>query len=315
MLAATLREFGQPLEVGERPEPDGELVLPVLACGVCRSDVHIQDGQTSARAPVVPGHEVVVADEELGPALVYGAWGCGRCRFCRAGDEQLCPAGEMIGWTVDGGYAERLAVAARRHLVPIGSLDPARAAPLADAGVTPYRAVRQALPWLDDAATVLVVGVGGLGQFALQYVRLLGRPARVFAVDPDDAKRRRALELGADAAFAPDEWQGTTHVALDFVGGDDSLALCARSVERAGLIVLVGEDRGSIPFGFGVLPDNVTATSSILGSIPDLRAVVELAEAGRLEWDVEELPLAQANGALDRLREGTVRGRLVLVPG
>jgi propanol-preferring alcohol dehydrogenase len=161
---------------------------------------------------------------------------------------------------------------------------------------------------------VLVVGVGGLGQFALQYARLLGRPGRVVAVDPDEAKCRRALELGADIACPPEEWQDMTRVALDFVGSDESLALCARRVERAGLIVLVGEDGGSTPFGFGALSDNVTATSSILGSIPDLRAVVELAQGGHLEWEVEELPLACANDALDRLREGAVRGRLVLVP-
>ena len=313
MLAATLMRVGEPLLVQERPEPEGDLVLRVLACGVCRSDVHIQDGRTSARVPLVPGHEVVVDHDELGPALVYGAWGCGRCRFCRAGDEQLCPEGEMIGWTVDGGYAEAVSVAARRHLVPLEGLDPVRAAPLADAGVTPYRAVRVSAPWL-EAGTVLVVGVGGLGQFALQYVRLLGTPASVVAVDPDEAKRRRAVELGADAAYDPDEWEGHVRVALDFVGTDATLGLCARSVERAGLVVLVGEGGGQMPFGFGVLPDSVTAATSILGSIPDLRAVVELARAGRVEWLVEELPLGRANEALERLRAGDVGGRLVLVP-
>jgi alcohol dehydrogenase, propanol-preferring len=314
VLAATLTEFGRPLVVGERPEPQGELVLPVLACGVCRSDLHIQAGRTSARVPVVPGHEVVVEDPELGPSLVYGAWGCGRCRFCRVGDEQLCPEGEMVGWSVDGGYAEQVAVAARRHLVSLGELDPVRAAPLADAGVTPYRAVKRAAPWLEDGGTALVVGAGGLGQFALQYVRLLGRPASVAALDPDEAKCARALALGADAVAHSDEWRGEARAVFDFVGTDESLALAARSVERDGVVVLVGEAGGTVPFGFGVLPDAVTLTSTILGSIPELREVVALAAAGGVEWLTEELPLARANEALDRLRAGDVEGRLVLVP-
>ena len=202
----------------------------------------------------------------------------------------------------------------RRYLVPLGDLDPVRAAPLADAGVTPYRAVRRAAPWLGEGGTALVIGAGGLGQFAIQYVRRLTKATRTVVVEPDPRKRERATELGAEEAHEPGAWTGSARVVLDFVGTDASLAEGAARLERGGLLVLVGEAGGSLPFGFRGLPYEGTLTTSILGSLHDLRAVVGLAQAGELEWSVETLPLRQANEALDRLRAGDVEGRLVLVP-
>lgn len=317
MLAARLEEANAPLVIGEHPEPahgPGGIVLPVAGCGVCRSDLHIQAGQTSARIPLVPGHEVAVVDEEVGPALVYGAWGCGRCRLCRAGEEQLCPDAVELGWRHDGGYAERMAVPDRRYLVPLDGLDPIRAAPLADAGLTSFRAVRRARPALAGGGDALVVGAGGLGQFAIQWLRRLTHASRVIVVDPDERKRRLALELGADLAYDPREWAGRSLAVLDLVGTDESLALSARTVERAGILVLVGEARGAFRFGFDSFAVEAIATASILGSLADLREVVEHARRGEVDWHVEALPLVQANDALERLKSGDVRGRLVLVP-
>ncbi|MDR7403610.1 MAG: alcohol dehydrogenase catalytic domain-containing protein, partial [Armatimonadota bacterium] len=141
MLAAVLYRFGRPLRLEDRPRPRtrGEQVLVrVRGAGVCHSDVHMADGEfAGVRLPLVPGHEVAGDVPGMGPVLVYASWGCGRCQWCRQGDEQLCPDGLDAGWTADGGYAEWMVVPSRRYLIPLGDLDPVRAAPLADAGVTP----------------------------------------------------------------------------------------------------------------------------------------------------------------------------------
>jgi alcohol dehydrogenase, propanol-preferring len=317
VLAAVLERFGDPLEVRDRPRPEsppGGRVLDVLACGVCHSDLHIQAGRPGITLPLVLGHEAVVEHPSLGPCLVYPAWGCGLCRYCRAGEEQLCPREEDLGWQLDGAYAEAVAVRAERHLVPVDGIDPVHAAPLADAGLTAYRAVRRAASRLGDGGSATVVGVGGLGQFAVQYLRLLTAAERVVAIDPSRAKRERARALGADAAVAPDEDPEPARVVLDFVGTSESLMRSAAALEAAGLLVLVGEAGGSFPFGFASLRFEATATTSVLGSIPELREVVELARSGPVEWEVERLPLERANDALERLRRGDVGGRLVLVP-
>src|SRR4051794_36874325 len=232
--AAVLRAFGEPLALEERPEPEprgDEVVVRVRGAGVCHSDVHIADGAAGVALPLVPGHEVAGDAPGFGRVLVYAAWGCGSCRWCRAGDEQLCPRAAEAGWVRDGGYAEALLVPAARYLLPLDGLDPVRAAPLADAGLTPYRAVRRVRGLLRRGDTALVLGAGALGQFAVQYLRLL-TDARVVAVDVAEAKRARALELGAHEALPPEAEPPPARVVLDFVGADETLAVAARAVER-----------------------------------------------------------------------------------
>lgn len=321
MKAAVLQKFGEPLVLEQRTKPDrvsGGMVLRVLAAGVCHTDLHMIDGALpQIRLPLVLGHEIAAESDEDGAVLIYPCWGCGRCRLCLEGQEQLCPSGAAPGWTTDGGYADYVIVPAKRYLIPLEGLDPVRAAPLADAGVTPYRAVRRALPWLDGGCNVMVVGVGGLGQFAIQYLRLFAPSAAVTAVDIDAAKRARALFLGAQLAMSPDQverWKGRAHVVLDFVGTTASLALAARSIERAGLVVQIGEGGGRVSVGIGVTKYEATFTSSIWGSLQDLREVLELARSGKIMWEIEEFPLADANTALSLLRQGKIRGRAVLRP-
>ncbi|MDR7471142.1 MAG: NAD(P)-dependent alcohol dehydrogenase [Armatimonadota bacterium] len=319
MKAAVLHRFGRPLRLEDRPRPRarGEQVLVrVRGAGVCHSDVHMADGAfTGIRLPLVPGHEVAGEAAGLGAVLVYASWGCGTCTWCRRGEEQMCPEGVDAGWNADGGYAEWMVVPSRRYLIPLGDLDPVRAAPLADAGVTPYRAVRRALPWLGEGATAVVIGVGGLGQFAVQYLKMLAR-VRVAAVDRIPAKMRRARDLGADDAMSPDA-AGTlppARAVFDFVGSRRTLALGAACLERGGILVQVGAAGGHLPFGFDTVPYEVHLTTSVWGSLEELSAVVDLARRGRITWDVETLPLAQVNDALRRVRRGQVMGRLVLVP-
>jgi propanol-preferring alcohol dehydrogenase len=311
-----LREFAALLVLEQRPDPDPreeEVVVEVRSAGVCHTDLHLLDGQTDLEPPLILGHEIAGVAAGLGPVLVYAAWGCGGCRFCAQGEEQLCSELVLPGFERDGGYAERVLVPSERYLLPLEGLDPVGAAPLADAGLTSYRAARRVAADLGGGATALVVGAGGLGQFALQYLKLL-TDARVVAVDPSHEKRELALELGADEAAAPDEVDVPARAVLDFVGSDSTLALAARLVEPGGIVVQIGAARGQLAFGLGDVPWEARFTTSIMGSLADQDAVLGYARRGEVRWHVEPLPLEAANDALDRLRRGNVRGRLVLVP-
>ena len=345
MLAARLYAPGEALRLVDvpRPEPTGsEVLVRVAGCGVCHTDLHIADGtQTRVELPLTLGHEVSGFVEAVGPAaasalrrarlavgdpvLVFGGWGCGTCRECLAGSEQRCERSRAPGFQVDGGYAEAMLVPDPRHLVPLGSLDPIAAAPLADAGVTPYRAVHRAEPWLADGARVMLIGCGALGQFALQYLRLLGRagPSLLVAVrELDPGRLERASSLGADiglldgdAAMTREALGGPADVVLDFVGNDQTLRLAAEVVGPDGLVMLIGEASGHLSFGFDQPPVESWLTTVAWGSHADLRDVVRLAQRGGLQWDVEAIPLRAAADAHARLRAGEVDGRLVVVPG
>jgi alcohol dehydrogenase, propanol-preferring len=318
MRVAVLREVGRPLAIEDWPSPvprGDEVLVRVAGAGVCHTDVHIQDGLMEVPLPLVLGHEIAGTADGYGPVVVGGSWGDGTCPLCRRGDDPLCPAAAEPGLARHGGYAEAVVVPSPRFLVPLTSrLDPVRAAPLADAGVTPYRAVRRATPWLAAGGVAVVLGCGGLGQFGVQYLaRLPG--VRVVAVDPVPGKRALALDLGADDVAHPDDDLPPARAVIDFVGSDDSLARAARTVERGGLVVMVGEAGGRLSVGTGTdVPWEATFTTSVLGSLQDLREVVALAEAGELGWSVETLPLDRADEALARVRRGDVAGRLVLTP-
>ncbi|MEO6295057.1 MAG: alcohol dehydrogenase catalytic domain-containing protein [Candidatus Limnocylindria bacterium] len=343
MLAVRLHAPGEELGLEEvaLPEPTGsEVRVRVAACGVCHTDLHIVDGtQTRVELPLTLGHEVAgfldAAGDEAGlllrraslaigdPVIVFGGWGCGECRECIVGAEQRCATSRAPGFQVDGGYAEALLVPHPRHLVPLRSLDPVRAAPLADAGVTPHRAVRRAQPWLVPGARVLLIGCGALGQFALQYLRLLrvGRDLQVAVRELDPTRLERASTLGADIGLLDGDpamtlkaMGASADVVFDFVGNDETLAHASTVVAPDGLVLLVGEAGGHLPFGFDRLPVESWLTTVAWGSREDLRDVVRLAQRGRLSWEVETMPLREAAAAHARLRAGDMDGRLVLVP-
>ena len=304
-----MHSTGSPVVIEERlpPSPGPGLVVEVLACGVCHTDLHLLDSEHT-RTPHVLGHEIVVADSGGEPCLVYASWGCGQCGHCRSGDEAMCPNVEIVGVHADGGYAQALAIPDQSYLYPIGDLDPAMAAPLADAGATSYRAVRRAMP----ASRAVVIGIGGLGQFAVQWLRLAD--CRVTAVDTAPEKRLRAIALGADEALPPEADMAPAPVVLDFVGTAESLELAKSVVERQGRIVIVGGGGGTIAVGMETIPYETWVTTSIMGSRPDVAAVLDHAQRGDIECHVEEVPLEDAHSALDRLRAGAVTGRLVLKP-
>jgi alcohol dehydrogenase, propanol-preferring len=342
MRAVRLDARGDPLRVEEipLPEPSGtEVRISVAGCGVCHTDLHIVDGtQTRVELPLTLGHEVAGwidaagADAPLAESglrigdavVVHGGWGCGTCHECASGAEQRCAEGRSPGFQADGGYAETMLVPHPRHLVQLDGLDPFAAAPLADAGLTSYRAVQRALPWLTSGARVLVVGAGGLGQFALQYLRLLPADAgQLFVVvaERSAARMERATELGADAVLHdPDSGaataalRGPADAVLDFVGSDETLALAAEVVAPDGLVMIVGEAGGRLEIGFERPAIEGWVTTTAWGSIDELREVVRLARIGSVRAEVEVLDLSDAAAAHARLRVGDVSGRLVLAP-
>jgi propanol-preferring alcohol dehydrogenase len=317
MRAVVLRSFHEPLEVEERavpaPASGDESVVRVLACGVCHSDLHVAENHFDSPLPLVLGHEIVGEDDQLGTVLVYTPWGCGECRFCLASEEMMCPDGREAGLFQDGGYAEYMLVPSRRYLYPIGDLDPVQAAPLGCGGLTAYRAVKHARDRLGPGSRALVLGAGGLGQFGIQYLRLL-TDATVHAGEPSAQKRERALELGAEEAAAPEELEGPYTAVLDFVGSEDSLTHAARLVDRQGIAIVIGLFGGRIPFGLGAVPHEARFMSSIWGSRDELAELIALAQRERLEYTIDTMPLERAQEAHDLVRSGRARGRIVLVP-
>lgn len=338
MRAVRLYAAGQKARLEEVPRPtptDAQVLVRIAAAGVCHSDLHIISGaQSRVDLPITLGHEISGWIEAWGPearrhhgrlkegdpVIVFGGWGCGACRECARGQDQRCERSRAPGFQEDGGYADYVLVPSPRYLVALGRLDPVRAAVLADAGVTPYRAVERARPWLEPGSAVLLIGFGGLGQFALQFLRHI--PELTIAVrelNPDklalaDVAGANLGILGGDESLVTLGLGSAADVVFDFVGDDDSLAYAIRNAAPGGLVTLVGEAGGTHPFGFDVVPVETQLTTSAWGSLDDLRAVVRLAQRGRLRWDVETMPLEEFAAAHRRLAAGEVTGRLVLVP-
>ena len=342
MKAARLHGYGKKLEVEDVPKPrpgPGEVLVKVMGAGFCHSDIHIIDGELKVlpRFPITLGHENAGVVAELGagvrtvqegdPVAVYGGWGCGLCDFCIGGNEQLCETPKWVGASeYDGGYAEYLLVPHERYLVKLGKLDPREAAPLTDAALTPYRAVRKALPRLEPDHPVLLIGLGGLGQYGLKLLRLLsGCP--VIAVDVSPAKLESARKLGA--AHAIDgrdpklaeivrELSGGHGVcaAFDFVGAEATLKLAVEATRSLGCVYHVGLAGGAArlkPLDTSRFEVGYEAT--LWGNIRELRELIALVESGRLTPIATELaPLERIQSVYQRVKSGDVAGRVIVTP-
>ena len=317
--AVVLVQANQPLVVQEReiPSPNrpGEEIIRVIACGVCHSDLHVADGHFGGPLPLVMGHEVVGEHAELGRVLLYAPWGCrsSDCAQCSAGLEMICANSHEAGVVDDGGYSEYMRVPSRDYLIPIGDLDPASTAPLACGGLTAFRAVKRTLSHLEvSGAKAVIIGAGGLGQFAIQFIKKLAN-VELTVLDMSDDKLATALELGADKAVKRLPAGVKYDAIIDFVGAKATLDAAAGSVNRQGIIVVVGLAGGRLEFGVGVIPSEAVLTTSIWGSLDELKELLEFVRERGVVHAVERMPLHQAQEALDRLRRGEIRGRVVLL--
>lgn len=344
MPAYRLTRWGGPAELVEVPVPDpgpGQVLVRVAGCGLCHSDLGMM-GMPSKygeavgwSVPFTLGHETAGWVAGIGAGTVAGvgagdavalaaAASCGRCRYCLRGQDIACPAGAAgRGYGRDGGLAEYVLVDDPRDLVPLGELDPVTAGPLTDAGATSYHAVARVRSRLLPGSTAVVIGVGGLGSFAVQFLRLLGA-ARIVAVDVSEQRRSRAVTLGADEAVAGvdestkrllREAGDRIDVVLDFVGSDETIATGLGVLAPGGAFGLVGAAGGG--YGarwFNGLPRDGEVFTFQGSNLSDTHAVVALARTGAITNPTEVFALEDVEEAYRRHRDGSLDGRAVVAP-
>jgi propanol-preferring alcohol dehydrogenase len=344
-------KWGAALEemADELAAPSGhEVTVRVTHCGMCHSDLHVQAGgfdmgggkmssleRAGTKLPVTMGHEIGGEVVEVGPevqgvklgdkVIVYPWLGCGSCTVCARGDDHLCPrASRNMGIQLPGGYADLVRVPHARYLVPIGTLEPARAATFACAGITAWGAIRKLNPMAEDDH-VAIIGCGGVGMTAVALMSATSK-AKVVAIDPDPAKRDAALKHGAAMAFDPNAPDALKTIgkacqmniagAVDFVGAESSSTLAVNLVRRTGQVVIVGLFGGEfrMPLPMFALK-SLQISGSYVAGLSDLRELVALAQRMTLpQIPLDLRPLAGVNQALDDLAHGRVVGRVVLQP-
>ncbi len=349
MRSFKLCTCGQPFEAVEQPtpEPTGtEVLLKVLAAGVCHSDLHLSDGyfdlgggkrlsltERGMKLPLTLGHENVgqvlavgpqAQGVKIGARMLANPWiGCGQCAVCRRGEDNLCRAMRSLGVFSNGGYADHLMVPHPRYLVDIGDLSPERAAPLACSGVTTYGALKKILT-LKTEPTV-IIGAGGLGLMCLALLQAMGGKAAI-VVDIDPAKREAAKKAGAQLVIdggAADATQqiiqatdGGAWAVIDLVGSSSTARLGIDSLIKGGKYVIVGLYGGDITVSLPPFPMRaITMQGSYVGSVPEMAELIDLVRrTGLPPVPVATRPLADVNAVLGELRAGKVVGRVVLTP-
>lgn len=341
-------EFGGPLREQARPVPvprGTEVLLRVRACGVCHSDLHVQDGHFDlgdgqvlelARSVTLPrtlGHEIMGEILAAGPEaegvtpgdrrLVFPWIGCGACPVCLGGAEHLCPRPASLGFNVDGGFSDHVIVPHPRYLVRVEGVPDHVACTFACSGLTAYSALRKA-PRPADGDRVLVIGAGGVGLSAIRLAREVLGVAPVVA-EIDLAKWDAARHAGASDVVTPSDGEarkallkatGGFAAVFDFVGAQATVDYALGLVRKGGLVVVVGLIGGalSLPLPAFVMR-GVALRGSFVGSLEELRALVDLAPTGWWrELPVTRRPLDEAGQALDDLRARRVVGRTVLSP-
>jgi D-arabinose 1-dehydrogenase-like Zn-dependent alcohol dehydrogenase len=342
----SLVAYGQPLceTVADLPTPHGsEVLVRVECCGVCHSDLHLQDGYfalggdkkldiTKDRPlPFTLGHEIAGVIEAAGEAAcgavigrrvaVYPWIGCGTCAACRAGEENLCSAHHHLGISSDGGFATHVLVRDSRYLIDYAPLSRSFAGPLMCSGLTAYSALKRVA---DRAARgrVLLIGLGGVGMMGLAIARALFRQPIIVA-DIDPGKRTAALAAGAAQAVDPSDPEarrtvmkatGGVLAAADFVGSDKSLQFATGVLARGGKVVVTGLLGGNFSIAAAMIPIKaMTIEGTLTGTLDEARELIDLARSGNLAAiPTHERPFNQAQAALDDLRAGRVVGRTVL---
>jgi alcohol dehydrogenase, propanol-preferring len=341
---------GEPLRLAEQPTPEpkgSEVLLKVLAAGVCHSDLHLSDGyfdlgggkrlsltDRGMKLPVTLGHENVGEVVAVGPearAIKVGArmlahpWiGCGQCAVCKRGEENLCRAMRSLGVFTPGGYSDYIMVPHPRYLFDIGDLPPERVAPLACSGVTTYGALKKASATLTTEPLV-IIGAGGLGLMCLALHKAMGGHSAI-VVDIDPAKREAAKQAGAtlviDGGAADAATQiiaatkGGAWAVIDLVGSSASARLGVDSLIKGGKYIIVGLYGGDLTLSLPPVPMRaLTVQGSYVGSLPEMAELMELVRrTGLPPVPVATKRLDEVNAVLSDLRAGKVIGRVVLTP-
>jgi propanol-preferring alcohol dehydrogenase len=313
----------------------------VTAAGACHSDTFIMSLPSELFGfglPLTLGHEGVGVVDAVGAGVdesivggayaIYGSWGCGQCRTCASGRENYCERAGALGIRppglgAPGAMADYVIVDSPRHLVPLEGLDPVVAVGLTDAGLTPYHAINGSRDVLAPGATAVVIGIGGLGHVAIQMLRAL-TSARVIALDVAPSKLELARRVGAhevvesndDAAARIRELTGGLGVnaVFDFVVIQPTIDLGKSVIRMGGDQVLVGVGMGSTGVGFIAGPYDWRVRAPYWGSLPELYEVLDLARAGDVNVVTETFSLEDAPLAYERLHEGSLEGRAVVVP-
>lgn len=381
MLSARIHKYQSSLVIENIEKPaisrEDQVLVKVGATGLCHSDLHLINGDWKdsipLELPITPGHEIAGWIEEVGHSVpkglfnkvdivaVFGGWGCGVCIHCKSGDEQMCSFVKWPGIMTNGGFAEYVLVDSYRFLVKVkvelqereynnndkkndgnSTLRIEEIAPLTDAGLTPYRAIKKIRNSLGPGKNIAIVGIGGLGYYAVQYAKILGQSANVIALDRKDDKLQLARTMGADFTIniSSQDHQGKQQeqrllqkrsireeilritqgkgvdVVIDCVGAENTIYDSIRLLSKGGLIVIVGLFGSQIkmPLVPFVL-NEYSVIGSLWGNYNELCEVIELAKiAGKLKHNIHSFTLEDINRAISLLKEGKIIGRAVIVP-
>ncbi|HVZ21064.1 MAG TPA: alcohol dehydrogenase AdhP [Vicinamibacterales bacterium] len=335
MKAAVVHRLGGPLAIEQVPVPTpkpGEVLVKIMASGVCHTDVHAEDGDWPVRPkpPFIPGHEgagIVAAlgrgvtnlkeGDRVGIAWLHDA--CGACEYCVSGWETLCEHQRCTGYDVDGAFAE-YAIGAAAYVARLpGALDFVSAAPILCAGVTTYKGIKETEARPGD--WIAISGIGGLGHVAIQYARAMG--LRVAALDVAPDKLALAQSLGAElildgrdahaAAKLVEATHGGAHGVLVTAVSPKAFGQALQLVRRKGTVSLVGLPPGNFATPiFDVVLKRITIRGSIVGTRQDLAEALELAAAGKVRAHIHKARLDDINAVMSDLKAGKVDGRIVL---
>lgn len=353
MRSYVVTEWGQPLELQEKPTPDpraGEVLVRITAAGVCHSDLHIHEGfydlgggrrllnaDRGVHVPKTMGHEIAGTVEAIGEGVtgvavgdevaVYPWVGCTECDACAMGDEQNCPNPRTLGILTDGGYSTHVVVPDAKYCVPLDGIPAEVAALYTCSGITTFHALRKFDEQLLKSEPVLIIGAGGLGMMALTILKGMGGYGAIVA-DLDPSKREAALANGALAVVDPRDPEVLAQIrqsapsgrglrmGIDLVGNPDTLQLAVDSMVKGATVVAVGLMGGEFTIPTPYLPMRaLVIAGSYVGSLQDLRDLMALVRENHIPPPpIEKHPLDDAQKVLDNLREGRINGRGVLVP-
>jgi NAD+-dependent secondary alcohol dehydrogenase Adh1 len=342
MKAARLHAYHEPLKLDEVDEPKVsgplDVVVKIGAAGLCRTDLHIQEGQWAEKSgvtlPYTPGHENAgwiheigsgVTNVEVGDTVIVHPFiTCGLCRACRKGDDMHCENGSFPGIGRDGGFAEYLLTSARSVVKLDPSLQPAEIAALADAGLTAIHAVKKAIPVLGAGTKTVVIGAGGLGHIGIQCLKAY-TPTEIIVVDPSEPALELARELGADHTV---KVEGTSHIEtvmeltdgagaqaiIDFVGEKGAVEDGVAMIEDGGFFYVIGYGQNIDIPTIDVISREISFIGNLVGTYVDLQDLMTLTAQGKVTLHTSTYPLDAINDAMADLDNGRLQGRGILVP-